>query len=243
VEYQYLGDLKMTPARAPCVTACADEIVQRVALLDNRYLTALSGGSMSIEHFRASQEQFFFAVRFYTRPMAALVSRVTDPVARLAIVRNLAEEHGDFIEEQFHQNTFRQFLQSIGGRDPEAAGLAVSPAVHAFNSILMGACLADDLGVAIGCMGIIEHAFAPISASIGKAVVNRGWVTPDRLVHYALHAELDVRHAEDFFAIIEPDWDDPPKRAALRQGLELGGYAFAQLYLGLNELGESHVTV
>ena len=227
----------MTLARAPHVTACANDILRRVGLLDNSYLAGLRDGSMSIEQFRASQEQFFFAVRFYPRPMAVLISRMPDPVLRLEIVRNLVEEHGEFREDQFHQNTFRQFLQSIGGRDPLIAGLSVCPPVHAFNSILMGVCGADELDAGIGCMGIIEHAFAPISASIGKAVVDRGWLTPDRLVHYALHAELDVRHAEEFFAIIEPGWDDPRRRATIQQGLELGAYAFGQLY---RSLGDSH---
>jgi pyrroloquinoline-quinone synthase len=226
----------MAPARAPRVTALADKIVRRVGLLDHPYLRALSDGSMSLEQFRRSQEQFFFAVRYYPRPMAALISRMPDPLARLGIVRNLAEEHGDFHEDQFHQNTFRQFLASIGGRDPWTAGLAPCPAVHAFNSALMGACCAGELEAGIGCMGIIEHAFAPISASIGKAVVDRKWVAPDCLVHYALHAELDVRHAEDFFALIEPQWDDPRRGAAAREGLELGAYLFTALYRGLAEM-------
>jgi pyrroloquinoline-quinone synthase len=69
-----------------------------------------------------------------------------------------------------------------------------------------------------------------VSAAIGQAVVARGWVAAGALVHYALHAELDVRHADEFFAIVEPRWDDAARRASIRQGLELGAYAFDQVY-------------
>jgi pyrroloquinoline-quinone synthase len=85
-------------------------------------------------------------------------------------------------------------------------------------------------------MGIIEHAFASISATIGQAVVQRGWVRQEELVHYALHAQIDERHAEEFFAVIEPQWDIPARAYFIQQGLELGAYAFDRLYQDLEVL-------
>ncbi|MDB5292784.1 MAG: iron-containing redox enzyme family protein [Phycisphaerales bacterium] len=223
----------MTLPRAPRVTACADAILQRVDLLNNPYFKALGDGSMSKECFRATQEQFLFAVRYFPRPMAALISRLPEPTLRIGILHNIVEEHGDFEESRFHQNTFRQFLSSIGSAGPKTDGPAMWPAVHAFNSILMSACACDELETGVCCLGIIERAFADISTLIGRAVVGRGWVAPNDLVHYTVHAELDVRHADDFFAMVEPEWDDPRRRCAVEQGLELGAYAFDALYRGL----------
>jgi pyrroloquinoline-quinone synthase len=91
----------------------------------------------------------------------------------------------------------------------------------------------DEVDVGVCCMGIIEHAFAGISAIIGNSVVDRGWVLPQDLVHYTMHAELDIRHAEEFFAIVEPGWEEPRRRRAIEQGLELGAFAFDQLYRSL----------
>jgi pyrroloquinoline-quinone synthase len=221
-------------ANAPHVAACANEILRRVGLLESPYFTALADGSMSKERFCATQEQFFFAVRFFPRPMAALISRIPDPAQRIDLLHNLVEEHGDFREDQFHQNTFRQFLASIGGHSPDLAGVRMQPAVHAFNSVLMSACASDELEVGASCLGIVERAFADISALIGKSVVMRGWVKSTELVHYALHAELDVRHAEEFFAVVEPQWADAARRLLIQQGLELGAFAFDQLYRSLH---------
>jgi pyrroloquinoline-quinone synthase len=105
--------------------------------------------------------------------------------------------------------------------------------VRAFNSVLTASCVLDELEVGVGCMGIIEYAFAGISAAIGSAVVRRGWVPADSLVHYKLHAEIDERHAEEFFAVVEPHWDDPRRRYLTRQGLELGAHVFDRLYRDL----------
>src|SRR5204863_2902216 len=100
------------------------------------------------------------------------------------------------------------------------------PALRAFNSVLTASCVLDELEVGVGCMGIIEYAFAGISALIGKAVVERGWVAAERLVHYKLHAEIDERHAEEFFAVIESQWGLPARHYYIEQGLELGAYVF-----------------
>ena len=100
----------------------------------------------------------------------------------------------------------------------------------------------DELEVGVGCMGIIEYAFAGISALIGKAVVDRGWVAAERLVHYKLHAEIDERHAEEFFAVIEPCWNDDRRRHFIEQGLELGAYIFDRLYRDIEIAGRKEMS-
>jgi pyrroloquinoline-quinone synthase len=225
-------------SRAPRVTAAADQTLESSGIRHNPYLQALQDGSMSLESFRRSQEQFFFAVTFFPRPMAALVGRIPNPKSRIDILHNLVEEHGEFNPELSHHTTFQCFLRSIGS-DPEMIeGGALSPALRAFNSVLTSACVLDELEVGVACMGIIEYAFAGISATIGQAVVQRGWVRQQELVHYALHAQIDERHAEEFFAVIEPRWDDPARRYFIEQGLELGAYAFDRLYSDLHALGD-----
>jgi len=219
------------------VSAQADRVLERVGILGNPYLVALGEGSMSRACFQLTQEQFFFAVSFFPRPMAALVGRIADPHARLDILHNLVEEHGEFDARAFHHNTFREFIRRLGG-DVEALDVtAVWPEVRAFNSVLTAACLLDELEVGVACMGIIEHAFAGISAAIGRGVVERGWLSADRLIHYKLHAQIDERHAEEFFAVVEPAWGDPPRRYYIEQGLELGAYIFDRLYRDLHAKG------
>lgn len=225
-------------SRAPRVTARADIVLKRMNILRNPYLEALRNGSMTLERFRRTQEQFFFAVTFFPRPMAALVGRIQDPRLRLDILRNLVEEHGEFREQFFHHTTFQQFLRTIGSQPAKLDSLTIWPALRAFNSVLTASCVMDELEVGVACMGIIEYAFAGVSAAIGMSVVERGWVAADRLVHYKLHADIDERHAEEFFAVIEPYWDDDRRRYFIEQGLDLGAYIFDRLYRDLFAAGQ-----
>jgi pyrroloquinoline-quinone synthase len=219
--------------RASEVTAYASEVLRRQDILHNRYFDTLRSGSMTLERFRRTQEQFFFAVTFFPRPMAALVGRIPNPKARLDILHNLVEEHGDFDEASFHHTTFQQFLHTIDARYQEKDLLPIWPCVRAFNSVLTSACVLDELEVGIGCMGVIELAFADLAAAIGSAVVQHGWVAAERLVHYKLHAEIDCRHADEFFAVVEAQWSDPARRYFICQGIDLGAYVFDRLYQDL----------
>ena len=99
--------------------------------------------------------------------------------------------------------------------------------------MLTASCVLDEFEVGIGCMGIIEHAFAGIPAVIGNAVVTHGWVDREQLVHYKLHAAIDERHADEFYAVVEPRWNEPSRRYLIIQGLELGAYIFDRLYRDL----------
>ncbi|MGH8678907.1 MAG: TenA family transcriptional regulator [Burkholderiales bacterium] len=225
--------MKSPAHRAKSVGAHAQTILKRIGILDNPYLVALADGSMSRSVFQITQEQFFYAVTFFPRPMAALVGRIADPHRRLDILHNLVEEHGEFDATAFHHNTFKRFLSSLGSDADALEKTGPGPEVRAFNSVLTTACVLDELEVGVGCMGIIEHAFSGISAAIGNAVVNRKWIERSKLAHYKLHSEIDERHADEFYAVVEPSWSDPGRRYFIIQGLELGAYVFDRLYKDL----------
>lgn len=225
--------------RAAGVTARAGEILNECGIMENPYFRALRSGEMEPDAFRRTQEQFFFAVTFFPRPMAALVGRIPDPKQRLDVLHNLVEEHGEFQEQRFHHNTFQQFLRTIGSDPDRLDDLMIWPEVRAFNSVLTAACVLDELEVGVACMGVIEQAFAGISALIGRAVVDRGWVPADDLVHYKLHAEIDERHAEEFFAVVEAGWQNGARRYFVEQGLQLGAYIFDRMYRDLHAAGSS----
>src|SRR5262245_30891269 len=116
----------MATNRAPRVAQQAERSLAEVDIMKNPYFAALSDGTMSLDGFRKSQEQFFFAVTFFPRPMAALVGRISEPKARLDILHNLVEEHGEFQEAQFHHNTFQQFLRTIGNDPAQLDSIALS---------------------------------------------------------------------------------------------------------------------
>ncbi len=208
------------------VTQWADEILQETPIIKGAFFKHLA--TMDTEIFQHVQVQFFFAVDYFSRPMAALVARLPHHKDRINIIHNIVEEHGNFARERYHSNTFKQFLKTIGVETINTN--QPSAVVTMFNTTLMGAAMQDDPIVALACLGIIEYAFADISACIAQHVVNQGWVTEDELVHYNLHADIDKQHAEEFFEIIEPMIHNADQRDKAIAGLKLGAYIFNRLY-------------
>lgn len=224
----FLVGFKQKESLAPQVKQLADTILNESPVISGSFFKDL--GTMDKEVFKRIQSQFFFAVNYFSRPMAALIARLPQHKDRIDIIHNIVEEHGDFSIERYHANTFKQFLRSIDVSGESLDKLQVSSVVTMFNTTLMGAAYHEDPIIAISCLGIIEYAFADISALIGKQVVDRGWVKKEDLVHYNLHADIDKQHAEEFFKIVEPYMDSSEQRNKIMSGLRLGAYIFNRLY-------------
>lgn len=207
------------------------QLKQRVRALDNPYFRALHGGEMSREDFLETQVQFLFAVVFFSRPMAVLAGRLPRPEQRLALLANVADEHGDGNLSVSHERTFLALLARLGVTPAEIESRALWPEVRAFNTTLAGLCMLDDTYTGLAALGIIEDLFSSISAFIGRAILARGWLREGEMVHYATHEALDVSHAEGFYKDLDAPYRAHARhRYQIQQGLELGAYAFLRLY-------------
>lgn len=207
------------------------------------YLRALADGSFDREDFVETQIQFFHAVVFFNRPMAILAGRVPRPSMRLGLLDNVRDEHGGGDLGAAHEATFLTLLARLGAPRDAVAQRALWPEVRAFNTVLTGAAVMDDVPTALAALGVIEDLFSGISARIGRGILQRGWLGPEDLVHYTTHEALDVRHAADFYDVLAPLWGRGPRdRYAITQGLELGAYAFLRMYRDLYEARTRRVT-
>jgi len=217
--------------------ALIGRILEESGYTDNPYFAALNNGSFEKDDFVETQLQFYFAVDFFSRPMAAVAARIPEAHRRMEVLRNVWEEHGEGDAKMTHGTTFLLFLERLAKVDAtDIAKRAAWPEVRIFNTVLVGAAVLDDYLVSVGMMGIIERMFADISSWIGRAVVARGWVPRGRMIHYTLHEKIDVKHSADFFEVLRPAWKESAEnRYLIEQGLRLGASVFDGMYRGLYE--------
>lgn len=202
---------------------------------ENPYFISLADGSFGRADFVETQVQFYFAVIFFSRPMAAVAAKIPHPRDRVEVLRNVWEEHGEGNTRVMHGETFLTLLDRLAGLRPEEVeGRALWPEVRAFNTTLVGACVLDEYVIGVGALGMIERMFVDISQWIGRGIVAREFVEAGRLIHYELHEELDVKHSQDFFDVLAPVWERSMEdRYYIEQGLRLGAYIFDRLYRDL----------
>ncbi len=209
---------------------------ERLDVGNQRYFQALREGSFAREDFVETQVQFLFAVVFFSRPMAVLAARLPRPELRISVLENVADEHGNGDLSMSHENTFLTLLARLGVEASTIERRVLWPEVRAFNTCLAGVCNLDDTYTGVAVLGIIEDLFAGISARLGAGIVERGWLEPEQMIHYGLHAELDVAHADDFFNLLDAPYASDARLAyQIEQGLELGAYIFLRMYDGLFE--------
>lgn len=212
-----------------------EQVLRDTDYFKNPYFKNLREKTFEKEDFIETQIQFFYAVIFFSRPMAALAAKIPTPELRLEVLRNAWEEHGEGSLTQAHGKTFIEFLRrlsDVSEKDVYLRGLWAD--VRIFNTTLSGVSVLDDFIIAVGVLGIIERMFSDISAWIGKGVIENGWLAEDEMIHYKLHQELDIKHSEDFFKILEmPFQKSAENRYLIEQGLRLGATVFNNLYSGL----------
>jgi len=71
----------------------------------------------------------------------------------MAVVNNLAEEHGGSHAAEAHDNTFKRFLASLGVAAETIDAATEGPEVRAFNHALWGACTMAEPELAFACLG------------------------------------------------------------------------------------------
>jgi len=212
-----------------------DEILKEIDYPSNPYFKTLHNGEFDLEDFVETQKQFYYAVTFFSRPMAALSAKIPTPELRLEIVRNVWEEHGEGDAGKIHGNTFIEFLHRLAGVKPDILEKSkLWPETRIFNTGLVGTCVLDEYQVGASLMGMIELMFSDISSIIGRGIVKRGWLKEKEMIHYSLHEELDIKHSQDFFDILEKPWKSSKnERYLVEQGLLMGAQIFNNFYEGL----------
>lgn len=212
-----------------------DAILEETGYGANPYFTHLKDGTFEREDFLETQIQFYFAVIFFSRPMAALAAKIPTPELRVEVIRNVWEEHGEGDPAKVHGSTFLTLLERLGNVSADdVERRALWPEIRIFNTTLVGACVLDEYLIGVGLMGMIERMFCDISSWIGRGIVRRGWLPAEKMIHYNLHEKVDIKHSQDFFDILAPTWRaDPQSRYYIDQGLRLGATLFNGLYEGL----------
>lgn len=194
------------------------------------FFVALNKGEISKDEFLETQLEFSHLVKYFNRPMALVVANIPDDIKRMAIVDNLWEEHGQGVPEKIHGRTIRTLIERLGGDLSEIDDSNLTTNIKIFNQALRGVAAFESYQFATAVFGGIERSFVDISTQICNGIVNNGWLPLERVTHYALHKEIDIKHAEDFLIVSNDEWDKESQQKAIKSGIEFGANLFLNVY-------------
>ena len=168
---------------------------------------------------RALATEFYAFSHEFPLFLAAAISHVKDEAARLLLVHNLYEEHGNLELDRFHPALFRQFVVGIG-LQPEALERldARSPGVQGAQWVT--SICRDGPGYrALGALYVTELLFGPCCEVIMDGL-RRMHLSSDATEFFSLHAVAEEHHKEQIWQALEriSKSDDE-----LREAIEVAG--------------------
>lgn len=180
-------------------------LVQR-AEIDRRILSHAIPQSDAVQRFasgrtdgdataRALAGEFYAFCNEFPLFLAAAISHVRDEKARLLLVSNLYEEHGDLQLDRMHPALFRKFMRGLG---LEAAKLQTyhegDPGLEAARLVTQ-LCREGPAHRALATLYAIELLFAPCCDMIVRGLKHLH-LAPETIYFWELHSGADVEHAE-----------------------------------------------
>lgn len=170
----------------------------------NVYETFMKNSSQ--EEFSRSQIPFYHAVKAFPRVLCYLGSMIEDSETRLHVAENIWEEHGNGVKQNFHINTFHNYLTAIAGSDYI---LTKNPWIEEWISNWFKE--TDTLSLACK-LAAIEYLYAPISGSLSNHIDTL--ILNNEQHHYSKHAELDWEHGRELFEVaLQYDESDDKNQA------------------------------
>jgi hypothetical protein len=196
------------------------------------YVKGAVDGTLSQHDFVQTQLQFFFAVEAYPHFLSVLAARSKSPGSRRALEENVRDDMGAGQAIHSHTQTFRGLLEKLGVTAAETDATPRWPCVDAFNEGVRQACTADAEETGLATVAAIEDLFTGISRDLGGAIVNRGWLAREEVVHYNVAEKLDRTHADALYRELDAVTGEPAGQN-ISKGLEAGVTLMTDLYAGL----------
>ncbi|BAC91104.1 iron-containing redox enzyme family protein [Gloeobacter violaceus] len=157
--------------------------------------------------------------------LARAIGHVRDENARLLLVGNLYEEHGNLDASQTHPELFRNYIRALDLNPDAFVNLDNAPAaavVERYNAV----CAEGPDHRALAMLYGFEKQFSPICTLLA-AGLRRLELDEDAVRFFDVHSEVDVDHAEQLRFALFGACDSPRKwEEALEVAVEASGLLY-----------------
>jgi len=203
---------------------------KKTPIVNESYFKSLQNNTMTFKIFKYSQTNFYGAVRYFSRPLFSLCSRIDNYEDRLNILENIFDEHGNGNIKKTHGATYEEYLLNLGVNQNNIEKNNPHISVLNFNSKIDQIVKEDNIDKAIAMYGIIEDRYTEISSFIAKSLLKNNWLEKSKLSHYSIHEELDIHHAKLFYNLIEKKWSNNESIEHIKNGLIVGNELILKLF-------------
>ena len=158
-------------------------------------LQRVASGDVTLETAREFARQYYPVCLEFPIFLALCISRIYDQSARMLLVENLYEEHGELDLAKAHPVLFRHFVEAVGC-DPVLVGRARKGSIAEKLIVRYTEnCSSVREHVALAYLYSFEKHFSAANDCLARGLRKAKLVPEDRLIFFDIHAVHDVKHA------------------------------------------------
>ncbi len=233
-----VGRLDRDQALSLVKRAHLNHVVLEYAIPKSDAIQRFAAGKQASERVaRALATEFYAFSHEFPLFLAAAISFVKDENARLLLVHNLYEEHGNLELNRFHPALFRQFVRSIG-LQPEALERlgSGSPGVEAARYVTE-ICREGPGHRGLGALYVTELLFGPTCEAIMAGLKHLN-LSPYATEFFSLHAVAEEHHKEQIWQALERICRDDDE---LREAIDVAADVARMFYSLFDYIARSSV--
>jgi len=168
--------------------------------------------------------QYAFYSSEFPNYLISVIENLDSPRHRETLLENLAEERGDpssdRLEHLPHTELFAHFQRAIGIDETYRKEHKPSTTVEVWRDLALQKCRSEQIGVAIGAIGIgTEFVVPTIYTYLLAGISAYTSLEPDDYYFFTLHATCDQEHADDLRVITIELAEPSDHREAIRFGV------------------------
>lgn len=91
-----------------------EQLFHKYPTIDHPLITRIAALQFTPDEFREIAIRFYHVIKHFPQFLAAMITNWDDTIARMPLVANLYEEHGNMRLDSIHVETFKHFLHQVG---------------------------------------------------------------------------------------------------------------------------------
>lgn len=209
-----------------------EQLFHKYPTIDHPLITRIAALQFTPDEFREIAIRFYHVIKHFPQFLAAMITNWDDTIARMPLVANLYEEHGNMRLDSIHVETFKHFLHQVGIGEEILKESKPSPGVLAYIRAIKNLCIQQQPLEGLAALGIIEdivHRVSPIISHVGKSVRQ----DIEHVSHFDEHEVLDDQHSKEIYELLKCRTETD--KELVIQGLTLGAYYHNRLYSDILE--------
>ena len=220
------------------------DIARTHALWNHPFLVRTREGRLDHIEVKVLAVQMYKFSKEFSKILARIFSFCPEEEAQSVIMENLNDEMGLGDLNSTHPALFRRFTRELGIDDQTLETIQTEPETQNLINTYFGLAERYSYLAALGAVGFAsEGIVSNLYTQIQKGILETSAFSKEAMVFFDLHIDVDMIHAANLFAMIEPRIKSEEHELSIRKAIHDALDARYQFFTGIERAIQSNAAL